>query len=59
MGHEDRGSWDWEKIPQHSPPKELLDLLRLMAEMSGTAPTVEGGGQAEAGHSQSAKPGVT
>lgn len=31
MGHEDRGSWDWEETPQPVVPKEL-GQLNLLAE---------------------------
>jgi hypothetical protein len=30
MGHEDRGSWDWEQTPQPPVPKELRYLNRLV-----------------------------
>jgi hypothetical protein len=31
MGHEDRGSWDWEQTPQPRAPKELAVLAQLIA----------------------------
>lgn len=31
MGHEDRGSWDWERTPQHKKPKELKALSRAIS----------------------------
>lgn len=34
MGHEDRGSWDWEQIPQPPEPKEL----KVLKEMTAASP---------------------
>lgn len=31
MGHEDRGSWDWEETPQQPRPPELNALKSLQA----------------------------
>ena len=33
MGHEDRGSWDWEDVPQPPKPKALKKLERVMAHV--------------------------
>lgn len=35
MGHEDRGSWDWEQTPQPAVPKELKILEELTAAKDG------------------------
>lgn len=37
MGHEDRGSWDWEQTPQPLEPKELKELKKLTAPCSNMA----------------------
>lgn len=32
MGHEDRGAWDWEDVPQPAKPRALTALERLLLD---------------------------